>query len=300
MDGNRATDFGITDYERRQIDAIKEWIDRAPSVVSRTIRGAGTVVDWAARRVLPDGTVERGIEHLRSAGSVMRRVIPTGAIEGALHANMWLAHQWVDEQSILRVVGANRFEDLKSYDLERLDRAAGGFHNWAIRYGGAAGGAAGAGGVVLAVPGIVAVINISLRTIRQIGLCYGYSATDDVEKQFMYKVLALGGGASQAEKLASVVTIREIQVMVKRKTFKYMAEKATQDRLSNEALVTTIRAVAKRLGYQFTRKRILMSAPLIGGGVGLFLDGNYVRNIGWAATRKYQQRWLADGGKWPS
>jgi hypothetical protein len=295
---NEGAVLHITEYEKRQIDAINVWLARPPSLAVRTIKGAGAVIDWAARKVLPDGTVDQAIEHLRSAGSVMRGVIPVGAIEGALHANMWLADRWVYEHKVLRDLGAANFQELRYYDLERLDRASGNVHDWAIAYAGAAGGAAGAGGIVFAVPGIAAVINISLRTIRKIGLCYGYADVDDIERRFIYNVLALGG-ADQAEKLASLTAIREIQVMVTRQTFKSMAEKAMQDKMSKEALVTTIRSVAQRLGYQMTRKRILMSVPLVGGGIGLFLDGNYLRNIGWAATRSYQHRWFLDNGKWP-
>jgi hypothetical protein len=301
MDKDMHTINDLSDYEKAQIKAIKEWFDRPPSLFSYSRLGAaaGEAAEWSVRRVLPDGTVDRAIEILRSAGSIARRMVPTDAIEGALSANMWLAEKWVDEESTLRELEATRFEDLRAYNIERLDRVAGSIHDWAIGYGGATGGASGAGGIFLAVPGIAAVINISLRTIRKIGLCYGYSTMNDVEQQFLYRVLALGGGAGQADKLAFMTTLREIQVMVGRKTFGYMAERAAQNAMSKEALVTTMREVAKRLGYQLTRKRILMSVPLISGGVGLLLDGNYVRKVGWAATRSFQRRWFLDNGKWP-
>ncbi len=49
-----------------------------------------------------------------------------------------------------------------------------------------------------------------------------------------------------------------------------------------------------------TRNRLLMAVPVAGGGVGLLLDGNYLRKIGLAAQHAYQERWLRDRGRWPA
>ncbi len=246
--------------------------------------------------------MDKVIEHLRPVGSAVRKVIPTAAIEsaieGALHANMWLAHHSIDEQSVLRKLRAKNFEDLKDYDLEWLDREAGRVHGWAIADAGVAGGAFGAGGFIASTAGIAAIINMSLRTIRKIGLCYGYVAMDDLEKAFIFNALALGG-ADSAHKQAFITALRQIEVMVARRTFKDMARKAAMDQASYEALVIAMRKVANELGFRLTKNRILMSVPLAGGGVGLLLDGNYMRKIGLAATYSYKQRWLADNGKWP-
>jgi hypothetical protein len=295
----------LTEYEKRQIEVINAWLNRPPSLTKQTIGRVGTAVDRVARRVLPDRTVEKVIEHLRPAGSAVRKVIPTGAIEsaieGALHANMWLARHSIDERSVLRKLEAKDFKDLNYCDLEHLDRAAGKVHDWAIADAGVAGGAFGAGGIFASTVGIAAIINMSLRTIRKIGLCYGYANMDELEKAFIFTILGLGGADQagkqaifQAEKLALVRALQEIGVMVSRQTFKRMAEKAARNVTSKEALVITAREVAKALGYRLTKNRILMSVPLIGGGVGLLVDGNYIRNIGWAATYSYKQRWLGD------
>lgn len=135
------------------------------------------------------------IEYVDVVGAMVRRFIPAGAIEGAINANIWLAEQWIDDRSVLHDLDAQNFEELASHDLERLDIAANTIQNWAIGYAGLTGGAAGAGGIFAAVPGVAAVINISMRTVRKIVLCYGYHATDHLERHFMLEVLALAGGS---------------------------------------------------------------------------------------------------------
>lgn len=295
-----------SEYEQRQIKAIQEWVNlpsplsaRAMRRTGQAARDAGRVIRRVARNILPDGVTEHASDFVKAAYGHSRLIVPTGAIEGVLHANMWLADQWADQQSVLRNLRAGSFEELKHYDLEVLDRVASQVHNWAVAIGGGVGGAAGAGGILLAVPGVLAVINISLRTIRKVGLCYGYAALDDLEKRFIFSVLALGGSSDQAAKLASAKVLREIQVMVAQRTFRSMAQNAAQDRMGKEAFVMGARAAAKKLGFQLTKRRILVSIPLVGGGVGLFVDGNHLRRVGWDAFRSYQRRWLIDRGRWP-
>ena len=78
-----------------------------------------------------------------------------------------------------------------------------------------------------------------------------------------------------------------------------MAEKAAQDAVSKEAFLTALRAWARKIGVDLTKKRLLTAVPIVGGGLWLLLDGNYLRDIGWTARYCYQRRWLSDRGVWP-
>jgi hypothetical protein len=263
-------------YEARQIAQIRQWKGRRSGLVGRVL----------AKVTQP-------------AGWVLRRIVPPGAVEGALRGGLWLADQWADQQRILRDLDAKEFRDLATHSLSRLDREADSVHNWAIAYGAGLGGAQGVVGLLAAPIGVPGVINVALRTIRKIGLCYGYQELDEAEKIFIFHVLALAGSHDQAEKTASLLALRELQVLIAKRTFKSMAEKAASDTFSKEALVIAIREFGKRIGIQMTRNRLLMAVPIAGGGVGLLLDGNYIRNVGHAARFSYQERWLRDRGRWP-
>lgn len=265
-------------YEARQIEAIKRWQHQGNSLVSRVVGKAMTPIGW------------------------MFRKIPRGAIEGALHGGMWLAEQWADKDGVLRDLQAESFDELAEYDLERLDRAADNVHNWAIAYGGGVGLANGAAGFIAIPLGVPGLINIAMRTVRKIGLCYGYHDLTEEEKLFIFNVMVLAGAGGPGEKAAPLLALRELQVMITKETFKAMAAKAAADPLgkfSKEAFVIAVREFGKRIGIQMTRNRLLMAVPVVGGGVGLLVDGNYIRNVGWAARRTYQERWLRDRGRWP-
>lgn len=176
-----------------------------------------------------------------------------------------LADWQADQQSALRGLCAGNLEKLKHYELEVLDRVAGQVYNWAVAYGGGVEAAAGAGGILLAVLGVLAVINISLRTIRKLDFATA-TRPPTILRSASSSTPSHSAGAA---KLASAKVLREIRVVVARETFKSMAQKAAQDSMSKEAVVTAARATAKELGFQLTKKRILVSIPLVGGGVGL-------------------------------
>ena len=263
-------------YEAHQVAQIRQWQDRRSGLVGRMLSKVTQPAGW-----------------------LLRRIVPPGAVEGALRGGLWLADRWADQHRILRDLGAKNFRDLAGFPLSRLDREADSVHNWAIAYGAGVGGVQGAAGLLAAPVGVPAVINVALRTIRKIGLCYGYQELDEAEKIFIFHVLALAGSHDQAEKAASLLALRELQILIAKRTFKSMAEKAASDAFSKEALVIAIREFGKRIGVQMTRNRLLMAVPIAGGGVGLLLDGNYIRNVGHAARFSYQERWLRDRGRWP-
>lgn len=269
----------LTAYEARETGAIKRWRRQNASLVSRVVGKTMGPIGW-----------------------MFRKIIPAGAIEGALHGGMWLAEQWADKDGVLRDLHAESFEELAGYDLERLDRAADNVHNWAIAYGGGVGLANGTAGFIAIPLGVPALMNVAMRTIRKIGLCYGYDGLTEEEKLFIFNVMILAGAGGPAEKTAALLALRELQVLIAKETFKAMAAKAAGDSLgkvSKEAFVIAVREFGKRIGIQMTRNRLLMAVPVVGGGVGLLVDGNYIRNIGWAARRAYQERWLRDRGRWP-
>jgi hypothetical protein len=98
------------------------------------------------------------------------------------------------------------------------------------------------------------------------------------------------------EKIAALYTLSSVQRMVATQTFKKMAEKAAEVTLSKEAAVIAVRDLAKQVGVNLTKRKLLAAIPVIGSVVGGSLNGWYMRDIGIAAQRAYQERWLRDRG----
>jgi hypothetical protein len=257
----------MEEYEKNQIHAIGEWKNREPSVVSQKMGAMAAPLGWIVQRVIPE-------------------VAMRGVLNGANSAGEFLA----DEGDIIRDGGIRDIEELRHKDLQLSDKLADSVHNWAIAAAVAEGAATGAGGVLGIGVDIPAILTLSLRTIHKIGLCYGYKANNKSERDFVLGVLSAAGSNSMKEKTEALLALRVEQNMIRKYTWKALAEKG--------AVVMTVKQVCKQLGINLTKRKAMQAIPAIGGGIGAAVNGEFMRDIGYAARRSYQERWLRDNDKW--
>lgn len=170
-------------------------------------------------------------------------------------------------------------------------------HDWAIGLAVVEGTATGAFGILGAPVDVLAIITIAMRTIHKIGVCYGYECETEADRQFVLGILAASGANSIEEKIAALTTLRALEVLIAKQTWKSMAEKAAQSQLSKEAAIIGIKNLAKQLGINITKRRALAAIPAIGALIGGSINGWYIKDVGWAARRAFQERWLRDNGK---
>ena len=107
-------------------------------------------------------------------------------------------------------------------------------------------------------------------------------------------VFSAAGANTQAEKAAALAMTSLLMNMLAKQTWKAMAAKAAAPAFSAEAAVIAIRNLAKQLGINLTKRKSLAAIPVIGAAVGASANGWFVREIGVAAQRLYQERWLRD------
>ena len=110
-------------------------------------------------------------------------------------------------------------------------------------------------------------------------------------------VLATAGANTMQEKVASLLSVRSIQATLMKQTWKKMAETAATNQLSKEGAIIGLRQLAKQLSINITKRKALAAIPFIGAAVGGSMNAWYIRDIGWAARRLFQERWLLDNGK---
>ena len=262
-------------YEANQIKEIVEWKNEPPSVASQALGFVMRPLNWVAEQVIPER-----------------------AIKGALEGASWLADQTIDLSTVLAEAEVGDTEELRGQPLCKLDDLADGVHNWAIGYAVAEGGLTGAGGLFTIAIDVPFIVTLAVRTIRKIGMCYGYVDTSDFEQNFAMSVLSAAGANSIEEKTAALLTLRTIEVVLLRTTWKKMAEKATEQQFSREAMILSLKVLAKQLGLNLTKRKALALIPLVGAPIGAAVNGSYIKDIGWAARRAYQERWLKDHGRW--
>jgi len=225
------------------------------------------------------------------------KVIPQAAIEGALTAANKTAEWMTDTSDVLRDGHVDNIKDLRTKDLQLSDQLADIVHNWAIGVATAEGTGTG----IVGLPGLVAdiplLITWSLRTINKIGLCYGYESQTEEDRRFVLGVLAAAGSNTMEEKTAAMMFLRQIQVLLIQKTWKALAEEAAAKKLGEAALIMAIKQLAKQLGVNVTKRAALKVIPIVGGVVGGAVNGAFIRDIGWAARRAFQERWLMENKK---
>ncbi len=259
-------------YEE-QLQAIQAWKDTPPSIVGQALGYAFAPLAW-----------------------VITKVAPPSAIEGALRGVDWLARQTLSQGWVFREAGVNCCEDLKRLKLEELDALASSFHRWAVGYAvaeGAAAGAVGLPGIALDIPAVVA---MALRTVRGIGACYGYTSDTEAEREFVLGIVSAAGANSMAEKTSALLFLRQLEVTLLRQTFKAMGAKAAEQTVGKEAAIVALRNLARQLGVNLTKRKMLQAIPVLGAGVGAAVNGTFIDDIAWAARRAYQERWLRAGG----
>lgn len=264
----------FTKHEREQVREINNWKMKEPSVVDKTLGIAIEPLAWMIRQVVPDA-----------------------ALTGALQMARKLSTMTVDTADVIREAAVEKVSDLKTKDLELSDRLADEVHNWGIGMAAAEGAGAGFFGIFGAPVDVPALITLSLRTIEKIGVCYGFECKTKADEDFIMGILAAAGANNVEEKLAALTAIRAIETILMKQTWKKMAEAAAKNQFGKEGAIVGLRALAKQLSINITKRKALAAIPYIGALIGGSMNAWYVRDIGWAARRLFQERWLMENGK---
>lgn len=261
-------------YERGQLREVDAWKAKEPSVVDKTMGIAIEPLAWVVRQVVPDA-----------------------ALMGALKLARQLSSMTVDTEDVQRDAGVARISELKTKGLDLSDRLADEVHNWGIGIAAVEGAATGFFGIFGAPVDVPALITICLRTIEKIGVCYGFECKTKQDEDFIMGILAASGANSVEEKLAALAGIRTVQAVLMKQTWKKMAETAAKNQFSREGAIISIRALAKQLSINITKRKALAAIPWFGSAIGGSMNAWYLRDVGWAARRMFQERWLMESGK---
>jgi hypothetical protein len=239
--------------------AIAAWRQQKPSLLSNVMGVAGAPI-----------------------ALVLNKLIPNKAIEGALIGVDWIAKQRL-----------NRGSGSDFSDLSTCDRKARTVRATTTAGATAEGGLAGLFGIAGMAVDIPAVTLVALLTIRQVGFQYGYTEDNDAERLFVFSVLSAAGANSQAEKNEALLTGALLRNALNQ-TWKSMASKAATNKVSAESVLIAVRGLAKQLGINLTKRKALAAIPAIGAAVGAGINLWFINDVGEAAQRCYQERWLRD------
>ncbi len=227
----------------------------------------------------------------------LRAIIPHSAVEATLHGNIVVARRWARERATLRSLGVASFAELTDIELLQTDRAVRKVQSRATWMAAGIGMVSGVFGIFALPVGMAATLNLALRTIHRVGLCYGYTAPTETEHLFVYYTLSLAGYRGPKDKAVSLEAMRALQAKT---TLAPTAAETVDDGIRRHAFGIAHHDFSREITKQLVTVRLLTAIPGIGAIVGLIVDTSYMRSVGRAARHSYQIRWLRDRGRWPA
>jgi len=263
----------LSEYEKEQIRAIKKWKKEESGVVNTALSYVMFPICRLIQSLVPASTIQ-------------------GVIDGTNAAALWLT----DEADILKKSAVKDIEELRTKGIMTSDKLANDVHNWAIGLASAEGVGMGVWGFYALAVDIPFILTLALRSIHKIGLCYGYKAKEEKDRQFVLTVLSVSGANSAREKADALNILQTIDIMVAKQTLKTIAEKAAQQQLSKEAVVISMKNLGRQIGINILERKVLQAIPAIGAVVGGSVNSWFINDVGWAARRAFQERWFMDNG----
>jgi len=257
----------MNQYEEQQIKEIVSWKSKEPSIVSQTMQVVAKPLGW-----------------------LVNLVIPKKAILGALVTCNNIAELITDKGDILRDGEVNDIKELAHKDLKLSDKMADSVHNWANSVAGLEGGVTGATGLVGLIVDIPSLITMSLRVIHKIGLCYGFECNTEEDKQIIFGIMSAAGANNMKEKTAALLTLKQAETIIAKTTWKKMGENFSK--YSLQGTIITVKALAKQLGINITKRKAAQAIPVVGGFIGAGMNVAFINDVAWAARRTFQERWL--------
>lgn len=264
----------LNDYERVQLEQIREWRSEEPSVVSKSIGAVMSPIAW-----------------------LLGKVVPSSATRAALDVSSRTAAWLTDTNDIVREAGVKALGDLKTHDLKKSDELANSVHNWAIGLASIEGGVTGATGLVGLAVDIPAIVILALRTASKIGACYGFEAQSRSDRDFLLGILSASSANDMKEKLRALVVLHSVEVMLTKNTWESIARTAVHQQMGHEAGIIAVKSLARQLGINLTKRKALQAIPVVGAVVGASVNYCFINDVSWAARRAFQERWLAANGK---
>lgn len=150
----------------------------------------------------------------------------------------------------------------------------------------AEGAATGVGGFALIAVDAVALITLQLRTIQQVGYCYGYDMSSPEEKLFAAKLLI------EAYKHPS--TKDRKAVLMQMKWAAQLLKGSTPISFLNKKLFANgISKAAQIIGLKLGTRKAAQLVPFIGAAVGGYLNKRVMKDIAEIADEVYRDRFLS-------
>ncbi|RZU35353.1 EcsC family protein [Fluviicoccus keumensis] len=232
-----------------------------------------------------------GGKRLEPVVSLAEKAMPVPALQIMLESACKLGERLASPEPLLRQAGVARISDLRDSSLELCESLAGRTHNRAIAMAAAEGGLTGAtgmAGMVLDIPGL---LTLALRTIYQVGLCYGFELQGETGRHLALRIFGLASANTVKEKEAALLGLAALRQGLLQPSLLHLRHSAATA-FGRDAVVSALQEAARQLGVNLSRRKAMGIMPVIGAAVGAAVNAGFLRDVGWAARRTFQAMWM--------
>ena len=267
----KSTEAPLTPYEQEQIQEIKKWESKEPDFLTSA----------AGKLFTP---IKTGIDLL----------IPAPALETALKVSETVTLNWQEDwKNLQRIAQVEDYHQLKQVELDFCDRLANRVKGEAVVVAGTTGAITGVFEWAGEIADVPLCLGLGLQTVHRVGLCYGYSPETETEEQFAWAILGVGTANTAEDRKKAMEALQDFQHQLYRQTFDDLVENSVED----SVLESTVDSVFKQIITNLAEGVSGEALPIIGIGIGIVANSSILAEVGEAAHRAFQVRWLVENKK---
>lgn len=273
--------------ELKILDDVAAWKGQSPSFLNRATDFISRPINWATTNLIPD-SVKGGI----------------GSIVESITEKMQEVSKWsVNKEEVLRStkefdIDSETILELKKASIHDLDHVSNKFVTENTRYA----TLSGIGTGMIGWPGLIAdlpaLFLLSVRTIYQIALCYGYDiaeSEDEVkgyEMEYMMRVFKIATASNTVEKQKSLAELKDLEANL------HLYQHVGGDFTSKQVSKNAANYLSQKLIREIVEQTISKKAAGLVPGLGAIFNGGfnyvYLRDVGETAFMLYRERFLLD------
>lgn len=258
-------DHVLTVYERKQLLQLEAWRCEEPGFLAQKLANLPYRLEWLIEGAVPEKLLFKALE-----------VVDFSA--------RWLS----DERRIIKQAKVDTLAQVGMLSLEQCDALAVSCQRWAVGFGAMEGAATGVTGVSGLAADIPAVLTLAIRTIYQIGYCYGCDAEHAAIQQLAFTIMGIAVTESIQERQQAMRHLQQL----------------TEDALSEVRVIgtplvsdrtrsmITFRQVSRQIGANLLKRKALQTIPALGALAGGSINAWYINEVSNAARRVFQSIWF--------
>lgn len=248
--------------------------------------------DQKVEYILPEEEPEQEPSANEAEGATDSRQKWIGSITNTLSSfvegSMQLWEKLANPETILETFRkkgfqVNTLDDLSNLPVNEIDKIVDSYIRTGRYLSATEGAVTGAGGFLLMGADMVSLLALQLRTIQQIGYCYGFDVCRPEEKLFAAKLLAESyQHPIKQERQAIMNEMRMAANLLKGKT--------PFGLLQNRLFVQGFAKIAQKIGIKMGSRKTAQLVPLLGSAVGGIINQKITYDIAQVAKEVYRER----------